>query len=209
MASGKFYQDRSIKRRSPHRQPKTRILIVCEGRVTERQYFKAFQHQVRNPRVHVEVSKETGVPLTVVQCAVRLRNEAISEAKRERDENLLWDQVWGVFDVDEHPNLDKAVDLAESEGIQLAISNPSFELWALLHFQEQRAFASRQQVRASLKTYLPDYEKLLDFEVMHPHYAEALRRAQELDHDAGVHGASGRNPATGVHRLTQTIVTTA
>jgi hypothetical protein len=86
MASGKFYQDGSIKRRSPHRQPKTRILIVCEGRVTERQYFKAFQHQVRNPRVHVEVSKETGVPLTVVQCAVRLRNEAISEAKRERDE---------------------------------------------------------------------------------------------------------------------------
>lgn len=209
MASAKFQDDRSIKRRRPYRQPKTRILIVCEGRVTERQYFKAFQHQVRNSRVHVEVSKETGVPLTVVECAVRLRDEAASEAKRQRDENLLWDQVWGVFDVDEHPNLDKALELAQSEGILLAVSNPSFELWALLHFQDQRAFASRQQVRASLKTYLADYEKSLDFDAMHPHYADALRRAQELDHDADVHGASGRNPSTGVHRLTQTIVTTA
>jgi hypothetical protein len=209
MASKKFYEDRSIKRRSPHRQPKTRILIVCEGRVTERQYFKAFQHQVRNSRVHVEVSKETGVPLTVVQCAIRLRDEAVSEAKRERDENLLWDQVWGVFDVDEHPNLDKAIQLAGSEGICLAVSNPSFELWALLHFQDQRAFATRQQVRASLKTHLPDYEKSLDFALMHPHYADALRRAQDLDHAADVHEASGRNPSTGVHRLTELIVTTA
>jgi hypothetical protein len=209
MGSGRFFEDRSIERRGPSRQPKTRILIVCEGRVTERQYFRAFQHQVKNSRVHVEVAKETGVPLTVVECAVRLRGEAESDAKRQQDENLLWDCVWGVFDVDEHPNLDKAMELAKAEGILLAISNPSFELWALLHFQDQRAFATRQQVRTTLKTYLPEYEKELKFATLYPLYPDAVRRSQDLDREADTHGEPGRNPSSGVYRLTQTRVTTA
>lgn len=209
MTRGRFSEQRSLSRRSPSRSPKTRILVVCEGRVTERQYVKAFQHQVRNPRVHVEVAKETGVPLTVVECAVRLRDEAVSDARRLRDENLLWDEVWGVFDIDDHPNLDKAINLAREKGIHLAISNPSFELWALLHFQEQRAFATRQQVRVSLKVHLPNYDKELDFALMVPRYAAAVSRAQALDHEAQVHNEPGRNPSSGVYRLTQAIATSA
>jgi len=198
-----------IRRRGPCRPPKTRIIVVCEGRVTERNYLRAFQHCARNPRVHLEVAKETGVPLTVVQCAIRLRAEARAEAKKQRDENLLWDEVWGVVDVDDHPRLDEALALADSEDIQLAVSNPSFELWALLHFQDQRAFVSRQEARAVLRGHLPGYDKDLDFKVMHPAYEDAVLRARDLDREAELHEARGRNPSTGVYRLTHAILTSS
>ncbi|HYO51384.1 RloB family protein [Archangium sp.] len=205
MVSRRRHDERSIRRRGPTREPKRRILIVCEGQETERGYFKGFQHEVRNPRVHVEVAGETGEPLQVVQVAVRRKDEAASEARQQRDENLRWDEVWGVFDVDEHARLDAARQLARKNGIDLAISNPCFELWALLHFQEQQAHIERDKAKAALQRHLPGYDKALDFARLHPGYSEAVRRAQRLDEDAERQEKPGRNPTTGVYRLTESI----
>lgn len=119
-------RDMDLRRKPPSRAPKRRILVVCEGKKTEHLYVKAFQHDVQNPRVHVKVAKETGVPLTVVEHAVRLRGEAELEAARLRDENEKWDDVWAVFDVDEHPHIPEATALATAESIHLAVSNPMF-----------------------------------------------------------------------------------
>ena len=205
MVSQRRLDDRPLKRRGPTRAPKRRILIVCEGRQTERGYFEAFQHATRNPRVHVEVARECGVPLTVVQLAIRLRDEANDDAKRQRDENLRWDEVWGVFDVDEHPNLERAVALAHEHSVKLAISNPCFELWALLHFKDQRAHIERDRLRALLQRHLPGYDKSLDFARVHPGYPQALERAEALMSEAARAGESRRNPTTGVGRLTESI----
>lgn len=205
MVSRRRLDDRSLKRRPPTREPKHRILIVCEGEETEPGYFRAFQHEVRNPRVHVQLAKETGVPRTVVEIAIRLRDEAEKEAKRERDENLRWDEVWGVFDVDEHPNLDQARTLAKDHAIELAVSNPCFELWALLHFQDQRAHIDRAKAREALQQHLRGYDKALDFPKMYPGYPDAVRRAQDLARESGRHEDPARNPTTGVYRLTESI----
>ena len=72
------------------------------------------------------IARETGVPLVVVPEAVRLKAEPVSAARRERDDNLLYDQVWSVFDVDVHPNLDQATRLALDHGIELAVLKPLF-----------------------------------------------------------------------------------
>jgi hypothetical protein len=205
MVSRRRHDERSIRRRGPTREPKQRILIVCEGEETERGYFKAFQHEVRNPRVHVEVASETGEPLQVVEIAVRLKKKAESEARSQRDENLRWDEVWGVVDVDEHASLDKARQLALKNGIDLAISNPCFELWALLHFQEQRAHIERDKAQTALRRHMPGYDKGLDFPKLHPRYGNAVHWARELDEEAQRQEAPGRNPTTGVYRLTESI----
>lgn len=197
----------SLRRRAPTRAPKRRILIVCEGEKTERLYFQAFQHDVHNPRVHVEVAKETGVPLTVVEHAVRLRREAEREAVQLRDENIRWDDVWAVFDVDEHPHIAEACALAVAESVDVAISNPCFELWALLHFQDQRAHITRQQARAQLKGFLDDYEKALDYARMRGAYSSAVGKARDLDVAAARDKRPGANPTTGVYRLTELIRT--
>jgi hypothetical protein len=207
VVSRRRQDDRPIGRRDPSRQPKLRVLIVCEGRATEPGYLRAFQHAVRNPRVHVAVASKRGVPRTVVEIAIRLQEESEHEAKRQRDENLKWDEVWGVFDIDEHPNVDQARQLANANAIKLAISNPCFELWALLHFQDRRAHIERQAARAALQRHLPGYDKTLDFAKMYPGYEDAVRRARALEVEADRHGKAERNPTSGVYRLTELIRT--
>jgi hypothetical protein len=205
MVSARRRDDRPIKRHPATRAPKRRILIVCEGRVTERTYFKQFQHEFRNSLVHVEVARESGVPMTVVQEAIRLRDEALAEAKAQRDENSRWDDVWGVFDIDEHPNVVEAKDRARAAGIELAISNPCFELWGLLHFQDQRAHIERHAAASALRAHMPTYTKELDFYLMKPLYEEAVQRARKLDAEANHHSCPARNPTTSVFRLTELI----
>jgi len=207
MVSKRRLDERDIKRRAPKREPKFRILVACEGRVTERDYFKKFQHDVRNPRVHIELADETGVPLTVVQIAVRLLSESIRDAKEQRDANLRYDSVWAVFDVDDHPNLSKACALASKEGIDIAISNPCFELWALLHFQDQRAHVERDVVASMLRNHIRDYDKLLPYERLSSQYQAALKRAMALYSEAERHEDCRRNPSTSVHKLTELIRT--
>ena len=194
-----------IRRRGSFRESMHRILVVCEGRETERRYLESFRQEVRNPRVRLTIARETGVPLTVVTDAIRLKEEAEQSAKRERDVNLRYDDVWAVFDVDEHPKLAEACDLADRNGVQLAVSNPCFELWALLHFQDQRAHLERHKARAAVQIHIPGYNKLLDFPKMHPGYEAAVRRARGLADVAVHHGAPRRNPTTEVYRLTELI----
>jgi hypothetical protein len=60
---------------------------------------------------------------------------------RSRDDEV--DECWCVFDVEwpkNHPNLAQALQLAKDHGIRLAVSNPCFELWLILHFEDQTAF---------------------------------------------------------------------
>lgn len=204
---GRRHDDRSIQRRRPSRQPKVRILVVCEGKKTEPLYLRQFQHHVRNPRVHVEPVGPAGVPRTVVETAIGLRRQAEDEARRQRDENLLWDEVWAVFDMDDHPKVGEAKQLAIANGIRLAVSNPCFELWALLHFIDHQAHIERDKLRALLQQHLPGYDKELVFARLHPRYDEAVQRARELDTAADRAGRPGRNPTTGVHLLTEIIRT--
>ena len=201
------FRDRqeSLKRHRAMRDPKHRILVVCEGKKTEPIYFKAFQHHVRNQLVHVEIVGEGGVPTTVVELAIELRTAAELEAKAHKDDNLRYDEVWCVFDVDEHPHLEEACTSALHADIQLAISSPCFELWALLHFQEQTEQIHRHDAQSTVKAYLPRYEKELDFRRLIAGYTDAVSRASTLEALANSRGEPRRNPSTGVFRLTERI----
>ncbi len=194
-----------LRRRGPLREPKRRILIVCEGRITEAGYFKDLRAAFRNPLVDVEIDDAGGVPKTLVERAAARKREAERDAKSRRDEFLSYDEVWCVFDVDEHPHLPDARQQARDHGIDLAVSNPCFELWALLHYQDHTAHLERGDARRRLKSHLPLYEKSLPFTQLHPAYAEAVRRAQELDRRREDADDPGGNPSTGVYRLTERI----
>jgi len=184
-----------------------RILVVCEGRKTEPGYFKQFQHHVRNPRLHIQPLGPAGVPVTVVETAIAERARAEQDASQQHDENLRWDEVWAVFDIDDHPEIARAKQRAADHGIRLAISNPCFELWAYLHFAEQTAHVERGKLRGELRKYLPQYDKELAFTKVHAGYDDAVRRARALEAAAASAGRSGRNPTTDVYQLTEVIRT--
>jgi hypothetical protein len=114
--------------------------------VTEPSYFNAVRRAERGI-IDLEIVPG-GVPKTVVERAVQLRNRAEQEAKRRGDEYLRYDYVWCVFDVDEHPFVPEAKQQAHDNRIDLAVSNPCFELWFLLHFQDQTAHIERARLQS-------------------------------------------------------------
>jgi len=194
----------SLRRRRPFREVKRRILIVCEGEVTERHYFNDLRIQTKS-LVKLEI-RPGGDPKTLVARAVEVKKAAEKAAKRSKDENLKYDSVWSVFDVDVHPFLAEAKQQARDNGIRAAVSNPCFELWALLHFQDQRAHIERHEVQRLCRHYMPRYEKRLPVETLMGTYGDAVRRSEELEHWHHTRGTDGTNPSTGVHGLTEEIM---
>ncbi len=198
-------RDRARKpaRRRPFRDPKSIILIVCEGARTEPDYFQGFAEAHRNPRIEVRIAGEHGVPLTLVTSARDHKNRAEDDAQRERDQNLAYDSVWCVFDVDEHPRIADARQMARDNEIELAISNPCFELWLLLHLRANPGMRDRAAIQRMLVKHVPEYKKRVDFAVFSVGYREAVRRAEQLDKLA--QGDPECNPTTGVYKLTRVI----
>jgi hypothetical protein len=70
--------------------------------------------------------------------------------------NCDYDEVWCVFDIDEHPFVPETKRQARDNEISTAISNPCFELWIRLHFQDRRAHIERAQVQHKCRRYLPN-----------------------------------------------------
>lgn len=116
-----------IKRELGKRGPtKETFLIVCEGQSTEPNYFKSFK--VTSARIVVE-----GVGCNTLS----LVKKTILIIKEEQKKGFYYNQVWSVFDRDDHPieQFNKAFHLAKKKKIKIAYSNEAFELWYLLHFQ--------------------------------------------------------------------------
>jgi hypothetical protein len=134
-----------------------------------------------------------------------MKTEATDEARAAKDENLLYDEVWCVFDCDEHPRIPEAMQHARDNGIHVAFSNPCFELWLLLHFQDQRGALSRGHATRLVKRHIPQYEKATPFEQLSPHYRDAVNRAAALANWQAKRGCAGENPSTDIHILTERI----
>jgi hypothetical protein len=186
-------RENSGARRPPTRTPLTRILVVCGGEKTEPVYFQGLKRLRRLPSVQIDVTNHRGDPDRVVAHAV---------AKRATGD---FDQVWCVLDVDEF-RFNRAVPAADRDDIRLAISNPCFEVWLLLHHADAtRAFTNAKAVVRELRKHVKGYDKTrLRFEQdFAPGVDVAVRRGQAIT-DGG--NALGRNPSTSVWRLVQKIV---
>jgi hypothetical protein len=171
--------EKPLRRRSPHRPEKPRILIVCEGKETEPNYFRGLRDEdaVRQ-NFSVVVQKGKGGSCTAVV------EQAIAEMEKAKGRGEDFDEVWCVFDVerpDQQEQVSKARKLAEKHGIRLALSNPSFEVWLLAHFvRTKRSFADPDAVIEELnkhwrREFGRDYEK--NDEQLYTHLADRTRTA--------------------------------
>ena len=114
-----------------------------------------------------------------------------------------------MFDVDEHPSVSQAIFEARQSEINVAVSNPCFELWLVLHRENHKAPINSRgiQQRASELGLLagksvPDAA----WESLEDGYEAAKRRAQSLDQMHAGNGSPPRsNPSTGVWRLVDEI----
>jgi hypothetical protein len=155
--------EKTLQRRSRRRSEKTRILIVCEGKETEPNYFRGLRdEEVVRQNFSVVVQKGKG------SSCVAVVEQAIAELEKAANRGENFDEVWCVFDVEQagqREQVNKARTLASQHQIQVALSNPSFEVWLLAHFvRTKKFFADCDKVIAELNKYWRsefkrDYEK--------------------------------------------------
>jgi hypothetical protein len=181
-----------------------KFIIVCEGK-TEYNYFRAIRISLKLRTIQIDIANPgASDPRSIV-------NEAIQK-KAANQKEYGWtegDTAWAVFDGDEHiqgnrNNWNDAKQRADAHGIKLAISNPCFELWFLLHFQDQNANLHRDDARRSLTKHLPDYAKGGNYypAPLEAGTAQAIVRAEALANRIEREGWDQyTNPCTGIYSL--------
>jgi len=190
---------RSLKaRRSKFSDQQITVLIVCEGEKTEPQYFKHWWRECkRSVSANIEIISDDA-------CGTDAKS--IVEYAKDKKAIFDYDEIWCVFDRDENPpdKLKAALNQARDNDLNIAFSNPCFELWFLLHFQDQTAHIERDQAERTLRRkYIKGYEKSLDvYGTILPGQAGAIARARDLrklHHDNGNDKRS--NPSTTADKL--------
>lgn len=167
-------------RRSENADSRPQILIFTEGIKTEPIYLLALARAHR-ARVLIEFGNFNGAPMPLVKHAANHKRREEKDARRGRGK--AHDEIWCVFDRDEHPYVEDAMETARVNDIKVAHSNPCIELWFALHFTDQTAHVDRHSAQGLAKAHL-DCDKVLSPAAcgsLLKNYEAARRRAQRLD----------------------------
>lgn len=201
----------NLRRRIHRREPLKRFIIYCEGKNTEPAYFAALKHIYSRSLIQIETVSAAGVPYTLASSAVS-QAKSLGLTRRNRralnsfEEN---DEVWAVFDRDEHPRYDEAVIMCESAGVGVARSNPCFEVWLILHEEDFDRPDDRCGVQAHLQKIRPEYKrtagKLPDCADLATRSDVAEHRAESQLNRREHEGSPYGRPSTTVWRLVRAL----
>jgi hypothetical protein len=167
---------RRFTRKSGTRPYRTLFLVAVEGKRTEPDYFSLFQGQNAAIRLRCLPARGDSAPPQVVK---RIEEFIAREGLRSSDE------AWIVADRDHwtEDQLNALYDWSKKgQNRRVAVSNPCFEFWLLLHFEEGHGIATFREVRERLRRHLPDYGKGIDSRSFtRERIGDAIRRASGKD----------------------------
>jgi len=138
-------------------EPFTKFYIYAEGSVTEPEYIKSFYNSLCGKKKILldSIKGGSGVPLSIVSECVKKKGELRKSSKRNSyEKNFV---LWAVFDVDIHPKIDEAINLANAHDIRCIISNPCIEVWGLMHKSMYERPSTRHEAQAELVKAMPGY----------------------------------------------------
>ncbi|MBW2084002.1 MAG: RloB domain-containing protein [Deltaproteobacteria bacterium] len=167
---------RTFRRPLGKRRYRELFIIAVEGAKTEPQYFALFNS--RNSVIHVTCvkGKHHSSPPQVLK---HMKDYLNQKSLRPSDE------AWLVVDKDNWADDQLALLYAWSESSErygFALSNPKFEYWLLLHFEDGRGISTSQACSERLKRYLPNYAKGINPRDFPPaRISEAVHRATIRD----------------------------
>ncbi|MDP3705245.1 MAG: RloB family protein [Legionellaceae bacterium] len=146
-------QKRRVFQRTQGDRPYRKLyIIVVEGTKTEPQYFSMFNNQQSVIKIVCRAGKHSSPPYVMKKIRQHLKEENFKTT----------DEAWLVVDKDnwtEQQLTELYQWTKEANNYGLALSNPKFEYWLLLHFEEGNNITSSQECSKRLEQYIPDYNK--------------------------------------------------
>jgi hypothetical protein len=123
--------------------PNKKYLLICEGLNTEKDYFEAFRVPTNKVVVHGGCNSKNAL----IEIALKTKAQYPDR------------EVWCVYDMDVKPDeaatqpedFNSSIERATKNGMKVAWSNDSFELWFLLHYQKLEACITRKEINKVLK----------------------------------------------------------
>ena len=147
---------RKFKRLLGERRYRKLFIISVEGARTEPQYFSMFNRGQSVVKVACLKSDNDSAPSKVLN---RMKRYLREQSLRKSDE------AWLVVDKDQWSDeqLAELYDWSnQKDNYGFALSNPKFEYWLLLHFEDGAGVSSSRNCVDRLRRHLPDYEKYVD-----------------------------------------------
>jgi hypothetical protein len=164
--------DRSIQRKPGKSRAERIFYVAVEGESTEPDYLaylnKTFG-QERQFSIKPLYESNGMKPREVVAKVAEYVDEVTEHEALYPDEEERRPQLWALFDRDEHTGVPEAFEEADRVGIQVAYSNPSFDLWVLLYLSD---FGGAQSGSSTVV-----HEKLR----RHPAFKTFSRKNKRLD----------------------------
>jgi len=198
----------SLKRKSASRSPLRKVFVFGEGALTERDYFAAMQEKMDKSHIKINYRGGIGVPLTVVETALEHIKDLARTRKGGRKNSFEKnDEVWAIFDKDDHPSFDRAKNICETRKLNFIYCDPCFELWLVLHFQDCDAPTHSKQAQEMARKLVPGYDpkirKTGNFDTIMPSLCAAEDRAKRQRLKRREEGTDDGNPSTNFYEFTE------
>ncbi|QSH41050.1 RloB family protein [Lentisphaerota bacterium ZTH] len=144
---------RNFSRKSSLKRYESICFIISEGKKTEVDYFKIIQGKISTVIDIKNKIPKHSAPKYVLQKAIEIKNKGIRKK----------DAIWILVDKDSWSDqqLDEVFQWCRRESHGFALSNPYFEYWLLLYF-ENATQVRISDLKTKLSRHLPDYDKSLN-----------------------------------------------
>jgi RloB-like protein len=204
------------------------FVIASEGADTERIYFEGLQTQIIEQGILDRLIKIEFLARSEPERNQSAHSKVIKALDKYKKTYLLDenDELWLVIDRDKQNNPIKNIaaisQLCEQKGYFMALSNPNFELWLLLHVKDLAAYvpdvlddflqnkkvgSSKSMLDTELSKYVSGYNHArYKVEKILLNVEKAIEQAKQLDknpEDRWIEGKLG----TRVYRLVEKILT--
>ena len=170
-----------ISRQKPTRQPNKVILIVCEGKKTEKNYFQRLKEYLNLTTTIYIVPSAHPDPKQIIKYTKQQKIRQYNE----------YDEIYCVFDKDSHTleYVNEVLRMANKNNFKTIVSDPCFEFWILLHFAKitpkfsaNKSPCEELQKHKDFKKNLPHYSKDYDFkDIIANHLQTAIKNANEIN----------------------------
>ena len=157
-------------------------LIITDAEQTEKNYFEGIKNIIPDSlKNDLQIKIYSNKPLVKI----------IDFAAEQRNKDERFRNIWLVFDRDEVKNFDKLIEVAKKNKMNVAWSNPCFEIWLMSYFKNLENIPNSKKCCETFekifkentsKKYKKSEEKIYNILCENGSENKAIQRAREKYH---------------------------